>query len=104
MSSTIDTQSVRISVLADARLLDIITTVKNASVEDVSSTSPDEVIRKLEEKLGALERSEAIMRKASGILTKYGKTLTGGRVEPQTMTWFLSQYIKREKDRLEEVR
>jgi hypothetical protein len=40
---------------SDARLLDIVTTVKNASVEDVPPTSSAEVIRTLQEKITALE-------------------------------------------------
>ena len=104
MSSTIDTQSVRISKLGDARLLDIVTTVKKASVEDVPPTSSAEVIRTLQEKIAALESATAIRQQASVLLTKYGETLTGEHVSPDQMNEFLNTYLGREKKRLEEVR
>lgn len=104
MSSTIDTESVRISGLGDARLLDIVTTVKNASVEDVSPTSSDEVIRTLEEKIAALESATTIREQESALLIKYGETLTGEHVSPVQMDNFLTTYVDREKKVLEEVR
>jgi len=104
LSSTIDTESVRISGLGDARLLDIVTTVKSDSVEDVSPTCSAEVIRTLEEKISALESATSIREQESALLTRYGETLTGEHVSPVQMDSFLTTYIDREKKALEEVR
>lgn len=103
MSTTIDTQSVRISGLGDARLLDIVTTVKNAGAEDISPTSSAEVIRKLEEKIDSLQSAMAVGQRGSNLLAKYGETLTGEHVSPEQMDKFLSSYIEREIKTLEEV-
>jgi hypothetical protein len=84
--------------------LDIVTTVKDASVEDISPTSSAEVIRTLEEKITALESATAIREQGSALLTKYGETLTGEHVSPEQMDKFLNTYLEHEKKRLEEVR
>lgn len=103
MSSTIDTQSVRISGLGDARLLDIVTTVKRAFGEDISPTSTSEVIRKLQQRITALESALLARQQGSALLAKYGESLTAEHVSPEQMDEFLSTFIDREKERIDEV-
>lgn len=104
LPSTLDTHSVRVSGLGDARLFDIVSTVKSDDAQTYAPDTSSEVIRILKVKILALEAEKSVREQESQFLVKYAQTLTGEHVTPVELGQFLDKYLERERKNLEAVR
>jgi len=104
LPSTLDTHSVRVSGLGDARLFDTVSTVKSEDAETYAPDSSSDVIRALKVKILALEAEKSVREQESQLLVKYAQTLTGEHFTPVEMGQFLDKYLERERNNHEAVR
>ena len=88
MPSTIDTDSIRVSGLGEARLLDVVCTTAN----DWDNAS--ETVRALKAKKLVLEAEKHVLEYQADILIGYGKALSGEHVTPSTMAQFLESFVE----------
>lgn len=103
LPSTIDTSSVRVSGLGEARLFDIVCTVgsKATTYHDKDSTS--EVIRLLNVKKQALESEKRVREHEADFLVSYAKTLHGEHITPSQMAQFLESFVDQGRKNTEAV-
>ncbi|KAJ6615886.1 hypothetical protein B0H10DRAFT_2435257 [Mycena sp. CBHHK59/15] len=97
LPSCIDTHSVRVSGLSDARLFDVVCTTR-----DEPSTS-SETVRLLKAKKSALESEKRVRDHESDLLFTYAKTLSGEHVSPTQMHEFLQSFVQQGRMNLEAV-
>ncbi|KAJ3507403.1 hypothetical protein NLJ89_g6323 [Agrocybe chaxingu] len=100
LPSTIDTDSVRVSGLGEARLFDVVCTVGSSKAASYASDSSSEIIRTLIVRKLALESERATREQESQLLLKYAQTLSGEHVTPTQMGQFLESYVERERNSL----
>ena len=103
LSSNIDTESVRVSGLGQARLFDVVCTIEKKQDADLSSDSPSEVIRRLEVKKQGLESQKRVMEHEADLLVNYAKTLNGEHVNPTAMGDFLKTFVVKGRENLEAI-
>ena len=101
LSSKIDTESVRVSGLGQARLFDVVCTIEKEHGADLSSESSSEVIRLLDVKKQGLECQRRVMEHEAYLLVSYAKTLTGEHVTPTAMGEFLKTFVDKATEGLE---
>ncbi|KDR78599.1 hypothetical protein GALMADRAFT_244048 [Galerina marginata CBS 339.88] len=101
LSSSIDTHSVRVSGLGDARLFDVVCTLGNNKAASYAPESSSEVIRTLLVKKAGLESERAVRQQESQLLLKYAETLNGEHVTPTQMAAFLESYVDRGRKTLQ---
>ncbi|KAF9525788.1 hypothetical protein CPB83DRAFT_858888 [Crepidotus variabilis] len=103
LPGSIDTHSVRVSGLGDARLFDVVCAVKPDKTEDYAPESSLEVIRTLQAKRQRLETEKSIREQQSELLVQYAQTLTGEHVNPTDMGQFLENFLAQEHQKLEAI-
>ncbi|PPQ84015.1 hypothetical protein CVT25_000561 [Psilocybe cyanescens] len=94
LSSFIDTQTIRVSGLGDARLFDVTCTRANSKTALSLPGSPAEIKRTLLVKKAALESERGVREQESKLLWQYAQTLNGEHVTPTQMGAFLESYVE----------
>lgn len=103
LSSSIDTESARVSGLGDARLFDVVCTV-DRKIRRVALGNPDEeAVRILETKQEQLRREKDIVSEQSLLLSEYAETLKGEHVSPLDFVTFMQSFLTRKKESLQAV-
>ncbi|KAF7335447.1 hypothetical protein MVEN_02198000 [Mycena venus] len=109
LPSCIDTQSVRVSGLGDARLFDVVCTTRDG-FENCSSLldgpgpwKSSEAMRRLKAQKLALEGEKRVRGHESDLLVSYAKTLHGEHVSPTQMGEFLQSFVEQGRKNLEAV-
>jgi hypothetical protein len=103
LPSTIDTHSVRVSGLGEARLFDVVCTVGTNKAASYEPSSSSEVIHTLRAKQTALESEKAVREMESQLLLKYAQTLSGEHVTPTQMGQFLESYVTQGRKTVQDV-
>jgi uncharacterized protein YoxC len=103
LSSNIDTESIRVSGLGQARLFDVVCTIEKTQDADLSSDSSSEIIRRLNVKKLHLESQKRVMEHEADLLVTYAKTLNGEHVTPTAMREFLKIFVDKGRENLEAV-
>jgi hypothetical protein len=103
LSSNIDTESIRVSGLGQARLFDVVCTIEKKQGADLSSDSSPEIIRQLNVKKLRLESEKRVMEHEADLLVTYAKTLNGEHVTPTAMSDFLKTFVDKGKENLKAV-
>lgn len=98
LSSTIDTQSIRISGLGEARLFDIVCGLDDSTLAQNDPNCPAEKVRLLCLKAEALEREKRAAEQQAELLTHYSKTLQGEHTSPPTFLEFVDELTLRNAD------
>ncbi|KAJ7062781.1 hypothetical protein C8F01DRAFT_1251594 [Mycena amicta] len=102
LPSCIDTHSVRVSGLGEARLFDVVcTTRKNTSL--FKPAPPSETVRQLRAQKAALLGQKRVRDFESDFLVTYAKTLSGEHVTPAQMGEFLQSFVSSGQKNLESV-
>ncbi|KAF8151051.1 hypothetical protein B0H34DRAFT_731171 [Crassisporium funariophilum] len=96
LPSTIDTHSVRVSGLGEARLFGVVCTIANNRAASYIPGSTNELIRVLNLKKTAFDREISVREQESELLLAYAKTLSGEHVSPTQMGQFLESYVEQE--------
>ncbi|KAF7335446.1 hypothetical protein MVEN_02197900 [Mycena venus] len=99
LPSCIDTQSVRVSGLGDARLFDVVCTTRDGPGPWKSS----EAVRRLKAQKLALEGEKRVRDHESDLLVSYAKTLNGEHVSPTQMGEFLQSFVEQGRKNLQAV-
>ncbi|KAJ7035289.1 hypothetical protein C8F04DRAFT_1098768 [Mycena alexandri] len=97
LPSCIDTQSVRVSGLGDARLYDVVCTTREGF------TKSSETVRLLRVQKAALEGEKRVRDHESDLLVTYAKTLKGEHVSPPQMGDFLQSFVEQGRKNLQAV-
>ncbi|KAG6867698.1 hypothetical protein C0993_012166 [Termitomyces sp. T159_Od127] len=103
LSGSIDTHSVRVSGLGEARLYDVVCTVGVSKDTSYASDSPSEIIRLLQVKKHALESEKRVREHEADLLVNYAKTLSGEHVPPTQMTAFLESFVEQGRKNLNDM-
>ncbi|PBK67849.1 hypothetical protein ARMSODRAFT_937831 [Armillaria solidipes] len=103
LPSTIDTHSVRVSGLGDARLFDVVCKFGNNKSTAYAPDSLAETIRILKAKKSVLESEKRVREHEADILVQYAKSLTGEFVAPVQMTQFLQSFVEQGRKNTEAV-
>ncbi|KAJ6492563.1 hypothetical protein C8R47DRAFT_1013238, partial [Mycena vitilis] len=98
LPSCIDTQSVRVSGLGDARLFDVVCTTR-----DGGKSKASEAVRLLKAQKLALEGEKRVRDHESDLLVSYARTIKGEHVAPQEMNEFLQSFVEQGKKNLQAV-
>ncbi|KAF8872568.1 hypothetical protein BD779DRAFT_1452646 [Infundibulicybe gibba] len=104
LSSSIDSQSIRVSGLGDGRLLDVVCTVEAPLSEDYAPSTSAERLRTLKVKKDVLESEKRVREHEADLLVNYAKTLSGEHVTPMQMTQFLASFVEQGQKNVEAVR
>ncbi|KAJ6489052.1 hypothetical protein C8R45DRAFT_901974 [Mycena sanguinolenta] len=99
LPSCIDTQSVRVSGLGDARLFDVVCTTR----DEAGSSKSSEAVRLLKAQKLALEGEKRVRDHESDFLVNYAKTLQGEHVSPTQMGAFLESFVEQGRKNLQAV-
>ena len=102
LPSSIDTESARVSGLGDARLFDVVCTIKPKSSLIELAESDQEGIRVLRARKDELEQEKSIVEEQAVILSKYTSSVRGKHVSPQDMGAFMQSFVSQKKDALKE--
>ena len=94
LSSSIDTESARVSGLGDAQLSDVVCSV-GRGLGEVDALSTSEVIRKLNVKLNARNNDRDALDDMLSTMTTYSKTLMGDTVSPNRAETFFENLLTR---------
>jgi hypothetical protein len=94
LSSSIDTESARVSGLGDAQLSDVVCSV-GSGLGEVDALSTSEVIRKLNVKLNARTSDRDALDDMLRTMTNYSKTLAGDTVSPNRAETFFENLLTR---------
>lgn len=89
MPSTIDADSIRVSGLGDARLLDVVCTSENDSTYD-----QNDITHALEIKKSIVEAEKRVLDHQANLLVGYGKTLSGEHITPSAMIQFMENFVE----------
>ncbi|KAK0470322.1 uncharacterized protein EV420DRAFT_1742692 [Desarmillaria tabescens] len=103
LPSAIDTHSVRVSGLGDARLFDVVCKLGNNNSTPYAPDSPAEIVRNLKAKKSVLESEKRIREHEANILVQYAKTITGEFVAPAQMAQFLQSFVEQGRKNTEAV-
>ncbi|KAF9550044.1 hypothetical protein CPC08DRAFT_768987 [Agrocybe pediades] len=105
LSSSIDTHSIRVSGLGNARLFDVVCTLEKSNKDSTTFTTDgaSEVVRALTVKKKALESERAIRENESQLLLKYAQSLSGEHVTPVQMSQFLESYVAQGRKTVEAI-
>ncbi|KAJ6578075.1 hypothetical protein B0H19DRAFT_1122296 [Mycena capillaripes] len=98
LPSCIDTQSVRVSGLGDARLFDVVCTTR-----DAPGLTSSEAVRLLKAQKLSLEGEKRVRDHESDLLVSYAKTLKGEHVSPTQMGEFLQSFVEQGRKNLQAV-
>ncbi|KAF8155336.1 hypothetical protein K438DRAFT_1687435 [Mycena galopus ATCC 62051] len=99
LPSCIDTQSVRVSGLGDARLFDVVCTTRDGAGPNKSS----EAIRLLKAQKLSLEGEKRVRDHESDLLVTYAKTLKGEHMPPTQMGEFLQSFVEQGRKNLQAI-
>ncbi|KAI0305272.1 hypothetical protein B0F90DRAFT_1809060 [Multifurca ochricompacta] len=94
LPGSIDTESARVTGLADARLFDVVCSV-GRGVEEIDPASPAEVIRKIRAKKDALVKDLDALDDISDTMVNYSKSLAGDTVSPEQAERFFGNLLAR---------
>ncbi|KAG6855766.1 hypothetical protein H0H87_011135 [Tephrocybe sp. NHM501043] len=103
LPGSIDTHSVRVSGLGEARLHDVVCTIGVSKDTSYASDSPSEIIRLLQVKKNALESEKRVREHEADLLVNYAKTLSGEHVPPSQMSSFLESFVEQGRKNLNEI-
>ncbi|KAG6877251.1 hypothetical protein C0992_010442 [Termitomyces sp. T32_za158] len=103
LSSSIDTHSVRVSGLGEARLYDVVCTIGVGKDTSYASDSSSEIIRLLKVKKHALESEKRVREHEADLLVNYAKTLSGEHVPPTQMSAFLESFVEQGRKNLNNI-
>ncbi|KAG5720441.1 Protein F37C4.5 [Termitomyces sp. T112] len=103
LSESIDTQSVRVSGLEQARLYDVVCTIGGGKDMSYVPDSPSEIIRLLQVKKHALESEKRVREHEADLLMNYAKTLSGEHVLPNQMNTFLESFVERGRKNIKDI-
>ncbi|KAF8903751.1 hypothetical protein CPB84DRAFT_1728192 [Gymnopilus junonius] len=103
LSSSIDTHSVRVSGLGQARLFDVVCTLAKSRAASYAPDSSSEVIRTLLVKKSELEGERTVREQESHLLLQYAKTLNGEHVTPSQMAQFLQSYVEQGRKIVQDI-
>ncbi|KAG5652604.1 hypothetical protein H0H81_004386 [Sphagnurus paluster] len=90
LPSTIDTQSVRVTGLGNARLHDVVCRIASAFF---APSDAAEAVRRLRVRRLTLDTEKRVREYEADLLVSYGKTLGGAHVQPEDMTEFLGKFV-----------
>jgi hypothetical protein len=93
LPSTIDTDSIRVSGLGEARLLDVVCTIRNNQFP-YDQESHSEIIRVLKAKKSVVQAEKHVLEHQADLLVGYGKTLSGEHITPSAMAQFLDSFAE----------
>jgi hypothetical protein len=93
LPSSIDTQSVRVSGLGQARLFDVVCKLGNKRRFQEDPDGFSEVIRQLELAKQALVAEKCILDNEANFLIEYSKTLSAEHINPSQFTEFLASFV-----------
>jgi hypothetical protein len=99
LPSCIDTDSIRVSGLGQARLCDVVCTIGDQS-ESHEKDSPTETIRLLKKKKQELSSQKTMLETLVEIHVAYGRTLTGEHIKPSDMSDFLDNFAEHGRNNL----
>ncbi|KAH9038570.1 hypothetical protein EDB85DRAFT_2072734 [Lactarius pseudohatsudake] len=94
LAGSIDTDSARVSGLADAQLSDVVCSV-GRGIEEIDPLSTGEVVRKLRAKKKALVQDREALDDISDTMVNYSKTLAGDTVSPDQAGKFFDTLLTR---------
>ncbi|KAG6812258.1 hypothetical protein H0H92_003714 [Tricholoma furcatifolium] len=103
LSGSIDTHSVRVSGLGEARLHDVVCTIGASKDASYAPDSPSEIIRLLQVKKQAFESEKRVREHEAELLVSYAKTLSGEHVPPSQMSAFLEGFVEQGRKNLTEI-
>ncbi|KAG6849296.1 hypothetical protein H0H93_009651 [Arthromyces matolae] len=103
LSGSIDTHSIRVSGLGEARLYDVVCTIGVSKDTSYASDSPSEIIRLLNVKKQSLENEKRVREHEADLLVNYAKTLNGEHVQPTQMSTFLESFVEQGRKNLIEI-
>ncbi|KAF9459033.1 hypothetical protein BDZ94DRAFT_1269216 [Collybia nuda] len=103
LPSALDTQTVRVSGLGDARLFDVICTVGDDKDPSYAPESSVEVIRCLSAQKRVLEGKRHVREDEAELLVNYTKTLTGEHIKPPQMSQFLESFVEQGRKNLDAI-
>ncbi|KAH0585650.1 hypothetical protein H2248_008872 [Termitomyces sp. 'cryptogamus'] len=103
LSESIDTQSVRVSGLEQARLYDVVCTIGGGKDMSYVPDSPSEIIRLLQVKKHALESEKRVREHEADLLMNYAKTLSGEHVLPTQMNTFLESFVEQGRKNIKDI-
>ncbi|KAJ6543618.1 hypothetical protein DFH09DRAFT_1041079 [Mycena vulgaris] len=98
LPSCIDTHSVRVSDLADARLFDVTCTTRHVPFNKSSET-----VRLLQAQKFSLQGEKRVRDHESDLLVTYAKTLSGEHISPTQMGTFLESFVQQGRKNLEAI-
>ncbi|CAK5280711.1 unnamed protein product [Mycena citricolor] len=101
LPSCIDTQSVRVSGLGEARLFDVVCTALAPGSKPTAAEG--EAVRLLLKEKQLLESQRSVHDHESDVLVNYAKTLKGEHVPPAEMVEFLQSFVQQGRKNLEAV-
>ncbi|KAJ7650911.1 hypothetical protein FB45DRAFT_889070 [Roridomyces roridus] len=97
LPSCIDTHSVRVSGLGDARLFDVVCTTRD------KSKKPSEAVRALKAKKAALHSERRVRDHESDLLVSYAKTMTAEHVPPKEISSILQSFVDHGRKNIDAV-
>ncbi|KAG6872729.1 hypothetical protein C0995_007132 [Termitomyces sp. Mi166 len=103
LSGSIDTDSVRVSGLGEARLCDVLCTIGVGKDMSYAPDSSSEIIRLLQVKKYALESEKRVREHEADLLVSYAKTLSGEHVPPTQMITFLESFVEHGRQNLNNI-
>ncbi|KAG6864236.1 hypothetical protein C0991_011155 [Blastosporella zonata] len=103
LPGSIDTHSVRVSGLGEARLYDVVCTIGVSKDASYAADSPSEIIRLLQVKKHALENEKRLRNHEADLLLSYAKTLSGEHVAPSQMSAFLESFVQQGHKNLNDI-
>lgn len=107
LSSSIDTHSVRVSGLGDARLHDVVCTVEQESEKQpfdyIASLNDAERMRALEVKRTAVMKRKILRENEGQLLIHYAQSLKGEHISPSEMLEFMGNFTTQSNKILDTV-
>ncbi|TFL07849.1 hypothetical protein BDV98DRAFT_521053 [Pterulicium gracile] len=98
LPATIDTKSIRVSGLGDARLHDVLCLLNER--KRPGPTDSSEVLTQLRTSQGRLQRERESLVHEGKILTDYSRTLTGEHVSPSDLESFIKTFSQHSRQNL----
>ncbi|KAF7291781.1 hypothetical protein HMN09_01237900 [Mycena chlorophos] len=100
LPTCIDTHSVRVSGLGEARLFDVVCTTRGGKG---TPSAVSEAVRRLRAQKAALQGQKRVRDHESDLLVTYAKTLSGEHVSPTQMGEFLKSFVASGNHNLEAI-
>ncbi|KAI9510195.1 hypothetical protein F5148DRAFT_995619 [Russula earlei] len=94
LSSSIDTESARVTGLGDAQLFDVVCSI-GTGFEEIDTASTAEAVRKLKSKKDVLVKDLDTINDVSETMMNYAKSLSGDSVPPRQAERFFESLLSR---------